>query len=235
MKETDKKRVSGKKRKRGKLFDVLVHVVAVAALLGFLAFFIHLVVRRTTRERGIRAGTGLIISYNIDNPKIVNGWAYEKGLLDTLDYESVTVPNSAIVRRGKNEGSITIFLEKEFGFVGHPPYQMHIRDARNYMGCAYKAEGKSVKIATYGEWENIEGAASIRMLFVIPKKLTLKKEEGLSGWNSIGHTDDSEWFMSMIDINEFQKCYWYGPISPAEGWTRIDTVPDAELTARGWW
>ena len=69
--------------KREKLFDVLVHVLAFVALLGFIVFIVYLVLQRSrSRGRGIQAGEGLIIYYNFDNPDIVNGFAYEKGVLD---------------------------------------------------------------------------------------------------------------------------------------------------------
>ncbi|MHC4477214.1 MAG: hypothetical protein ACYTEL_16330 [Planctomycetota bacterium] len=177
---------------------------------------------------------GMIISrYPLASLKVVNGLAYEQCVLDISGYESLTVPSNAIVRQGSIEGSIEICLEKELAFLGHPPYPMHIRDARKYMGCAYRIDGRSMVIATYGEWDShIEGGSSIRMLFIVPKGLSVKKEEGLSGENSMGHATDPELLIDMMDSPEFKKCFWYGPVGPGDGWTKIETSVDTEFTKR---
>ena len=83
-------------------------------------------------------------------------------------------------------------------------------------------------VATYGEWDShIEGGASIRLLFVVPRSIEIQTDESLSGEDSKGRAWDGAYLTKPRDVD---NGYWYGPASPATGWTAIPDVPDTELT-----
>ncbi len=172
---------------------------------------------------------GIIISQFSANPKVTNGCAYEKATMDISKYSSIIVPDNSAVQQGELKGKIEIYIEKELSFAGHPPSPMHIKDARNYMGCAFKEQNSSVIIGTFGEWSSKQGGAQIRMLVIVPKEINISSRPDISGYNSKAKAaDDHEAFTQRLK----RKCYWYTSISPAEGWQRIDMAPDIHLTAK---
>jgi hypothetical protein len=176
---------------------------------------------------------GVILSQPPPSQKVTNGKIYDKGVLDISKYQSIIVPDNASISRRKIDGIIEIYLEKELAFFGHPPYPIHIRDAREYMGCAYKDQGTFATIATYGEWWSKEGGANIRMLIVAPKGLNIIKYPGLSGESSkASPPKDMKWMKLQLENPQFKKCYWYVPITPCKGWTPIDLQPDDKCTAK---
>ena len=111
-------------------------------------------------------------------------------------------------------------------FAGHPPEPMSIHGARKNMGCAIRAEGDDLVVATYGEWDSqIEGGASIKLVAVVPDGVKVEKRKGLSGPDSAGQKRNSR------NPTEAPGGYWYGPASPGEGWTAVPATPDLERTA----
>jgi hypothetical protein len=176
---------------------------------------------------------GLIITKSSTNPSVVNGFSYEKATLQLPPNKSLVIPQEALVERKKQGDKVEIYLEKSLDFFGHPPSPMHIRDAREYMGIASREEKDAIFIATFGEWDShVEGAASIRILLCVPEKVELKKAERLSGEESKAHFNEDGSWIKLIDSPQFKKCYWYGAITPKEGWNRIETQPDLEHRLR---
>jgi len=178
-------------------------------------------------------GEGLVISKSSANPAVVNGFSYEKAALQLPPNKLLVIPQEALVEKKKQGDKVEIYLEKRLNFHGHPPSPMHIRDAREYMGIASREEKDAVFIATFGEWDSrIEGGAFIRMFVCVPDKVELKKAKRLSGEESKAYFDEDSAWMKLMDSPQFKKCYWYGAITPKEGWHRIVTQPDIEHRVR---
>ena len=178
---------------------------------------------------------GIIISRFSTNEKVTNGQAYEKATFDISKYDFIIVPENTIVKEDKSlKSTIHIYLEKELMFAGHPPYPMHIENARYYMGCSYIEQENRIKMATFGEWQSKEGGAGIRMVIVKPEGIELEKESGLSGTDSLAHRVNRSIYMELLESQEFENCYWYGPIAPdaERGWRTIHTEIDYNLTAK---
>ena len=178
-------------------------------------------------------GEGLVISKYSVNPAVVNGSSFEKAALQLPPNKLLVIPQEALVEKKKQGDKVEIYLEKRLNFRGHPPSPMHIRDAREYMGIASREEKDAVFIATFGEWDShIEGGAWIRMFICVPDKVELKKANRLSGEESKAYFDQDSAWMKLMDSPQFKKCYWYGAITPKEGWHRIETQPDIEHRVR---
>jgi hypothetical protein len=156
----------------------------------------------------------LVFEHSAD-PNVENGTSYEEGTIAVGAAQTIVLPDNAVVRRGGSEGIITLFTGKGLGFMGHPPKCTSIRDARRDMGCAVKLENKTLVIATYGEWSCMEGGASIDLVVVVPKNITVEQRKGLSGDNSLER--------DKIDFKT---------TGPAGGWVAIPTVSDFSRTAK---
>jgi hypothetical protein len=165
------------------------------------------------------------------NPKVQNGWAYDKGTI-ALDAATVlVVPEKARVERGSPDGQAEVFMEKWLAFMGHPPEPMSIRQARNHMGCACKQEGSKLLLATYGVWDShIEGGTLMGLVIRVPNHLQVEKRAGLSGEKSAGQERHGQYIAKPPDVKDG---YWYGPATPGPEWQAIPSVPDSEFTARG--
>jgi hypothetical protein len=98
------------------------------------------------------------------------------------------------------------------------------------MGCAVRAEGDELLLATFGEWDShIEGGAQMKLVANVPEGMDVEQRKGLSGEDSAGR----EWHGQYLTKSKDAKGgYWYGPASPAEGWTAVPDVPDPDRTAR---
>jgi hypothetical protein len=160
---------------------------------------------------------------------VENGSAFDNAAVDIESYKKLVVPDDAEVREGGGGHRLQVFMKKTLGFGGHPPSPMSIRTDRKYMGCALKAEDGTLVLATFGEWDSrIEGGADMRLVLVVPANTEVEKRPGLSGPRSAGR----EWHGKYLTKpKEVKDGYWYGPATPADGWTRVPDVPDTERTA----
>jgi hypothetical protein len=162
----------------------------------------------------------VVLSTRPANPKVENGWAYDKATLDCGRYKVVVVPHDAQVERGGSDKQVEIYMEKEQSFSGHPPELASIRDARKEMGCARKEDKDKVVLATYGEFDsNIEGGTFMKLRLRIPAGLTVETRTGLSGP-----------IRARLRPGERQR---REDIRPGfGGWEAIPDEPDPQQTAR---
>jgi hypothetical protein len=158
--------------------------------------------------------------------KVENGSAYDRAAIDLGAIKKVVLPNDAVIRRSSETGKFELFLRKTLAFGGHPPEAMSIRTARKNTGCAIKAEEGTLVVATFGEWDSrIEGGAYIRLIVLVPDGVELEQRKGLSWPNSAGR----EWHgQRLTKPKDAKGGYWYGPASPADGWTAIPDTPDPD-------
>lgn len=160
---------------------------------------------------------------------VENGTAFDRAALDVSPYKILVLPDDAEVREGAPEKTLQIFMRKTLSFGGHPPERMSIRGARKNMGCAVKAESDALTVATFGEWNShIEGGTFMGLLFIVPEDLEVRREAGLSGEKSAGRTWEG---MYLTKPKDAKDGYWYGPASPADGWSAVPDVPDTERRA----
>lgn len=154
---------------------------------------------------------------------VENGSAYDQAFVDVQPYKRIIVPDRAEVRTAEASGRLEIFMKKSLSFHGHPPEPMSIRTGRNNMGCAAKTEGDALFLATYGEWGSKEGGARIRLVLLVPENTKVERRSELSGPHSAGREWDGKYISKPKEVTEG---YWYGPASPAKGWTALPDVPD---------
>lgn len=161
------------------------------------------------------------------NGNVENGSAYDKATIELDNYTQVVIPDDAVVRYGSEPKKLQIHMKKMLGFAGHPPEAMSIKQARNHMGCAIQVEKAALVIATFGEWDShIEGGASMKVVFVVPKGVEVEKRAKLSGEDSVC---SRAWEGGLLTKPaEVKEGYWYGPASPGQGWKAIKAVPDLE-------
>jgi hypothetical protein len=170
----------------------------------------------------------IVLSERFGN--VENGSAFDQAAVDLDKYKKVILPDDAAVRRGQGT-KLQIFMRKTLAFGGHPPEAMSIRTSRKNMGCAVKAEADALVVATFGEWDShIEGGARMRLVAVVPEGIEVDQKPGLSGPKSAGR----EWHgQYLTKPKEVKEGYWYGPASPADGWTGVPDIPDSDRKAGG--
>ncbi|MDB5307454.1 MAG: hypothetical protein JWO38_1656 [Gemmataceae bacterium] len=163
--------------------------------------------------------------------KVENGSAYDQALVELGTSMKVVLPLGTEVRRTAGEGKVQLFMRKTLGFGGHPPESMSIRGARKNMGCAVRVEDGAVVIGTFGEWDSwVEGGAYLRLIAVVPKGVEVELRRGLAGPRSRAGNGGKQPANLPPPRGEG---YWYGPVSPADGWTAIPDAPDRDCTAKG--
>jgi hypothetical protein len=162
--------------------------------------------------------------------RVENGSAYDRAAVDLGTAKKLTLPDDAVVRRSGEAGKVQLFMKKTLAFGGHPPEPMSIRDARKNMGCAVKAEGDALVVATFGEWDSrIEGGTELRLVAVVPEGVEVEQRKGLSGPDSAGREWHGQYLTKPKDA---KRGYWYGPASPADGWTAVPAVADPDRIAK---
>jgi len=171
----------------------------------------------------------IVDAHRAPSPEVENGTAHDRSVVDLWSANKVVLPDTATIRRAGEAGKVELFMAKSLSFCGHPPEPMSIHGARKNMGCAVRSEGDALVVATFGEWDSrIEGGASMKLVAVVPHQVKVERRRGLSGPDSAGHERGGQ---NPTKPKNAPDGYWYGPASPAEGWTMVPTVPDPERTA----
>jgi hypothetical protein len=162
---------------------------------------------------------------------VENGTAYDRAAVDLGQYKKVVLPHDAAVWSDQPGPRLGIYMQKNLSFHGHPPEPMSIAQGRKNMGCAVKAEGDALVVATDGEWDShIEGGASMRLVILVPKGIAANGREKLSGEQSAAR----DWRLPYITKpKEVKEGYWYGPASPRNDWLALPANPDSERRANG--
>jgi len=110
--------------------------------------------------------------------------------------------------------------------MGHPPSPVHISKAKDCMGVAFRVDGASIVIGTFGEWVSKEGGVELSMVLRVPKSLKVQTRADLSGSESVAQGKEDK------KAIEAKGCYWYGPVAPGKDWTEVKSELDAKLTAK---
>ena len=164
------------------------------------------------------------------NPDVENGTAYDVGAVEPGAARTVVLPDTAAVRRTAEAGPVRLFMAKRLTFVGHPPEPMGIRSGRKNMGCAVKAEGNALVIATFGEWDShIECGAGLTLVAIVPAGLGVERRAGLSGEGAAARGRPGR---DPTKPPGAKGGYWYGPATPADGWKAVPDQPDPNRTDR---
>jgi hypothetical protein len=119
---------------------------------------------------------------------VQNGTAYDRSTVELGAAKSLVLPEGTTIRRGGAAGTVELFMGKTLSFGGHPGEPVSIRRVRAEMGCAVRAEGDALVVATFGEWDTgVEGGAWMRLLLaVVPDGLAVEHRKGLVGWDCAG-------------------------------------------------
>ena len=165
----------------------------------------------------ISGGTPSENSNSSEDPKVTNGSAFDCYGLSFGGVSTLIIPEGVELTESAGAGTLIVKTNKKLAFGGHPPKPMSPETARKNMGLAYKLEGDTLTLATYGEFSTKEGGASIKLVVLVPPKSKLKKQKDLNGPNSLAATTD-------YPANETD--YWYTGNKPAAGWIALKAVPD---------
>ena len=128
------------------------------------------------------------------HPNIQNGVAYDVGTLDLRGVRKIAVPSTTVVRRASSGNEGLTAMEKTLGVVGSPVKPIDIADRRKELGCAYKREGDSLVVGTYGEYVIPgHGGAFVRLAVYLPEGMTVDKRAELGGAGSLARNGDPAW------------------------------------------
>ena len=163
----------------------------------------------------------------VNGREVENGTAYDKTQMDLEKHTKLVVPENVKIRTDGPAGKIQIFMAKTLAYAGHPPESMSIRQMRNQMGCAVKSENEILIVGPYGEWDShIEGGASIKLIIVLPKGVTVEKRKGLP--EEVRKSQD------RVKRGRPGKKTEERETSPqfSKGWKALVSEPDPQRTAK---
>ena len=168
---------------------------------------------------------------NVAPKQAFRGSVYQHATLAVGQHQALRVPANALVAEGAKAGTIEVYVAKTLGFAGHPPETMSVESVRRNLGLATTDDGTTFVLASYGEFDTrIEGAATMQLFVRVPKAFPVHVSDGLSG-------DDSEaarWpadEASQRGADAGRVGYWYAPVNPRKGWSRVKLVDDAQRVA----
>jgi hypothetical protein len=156
---------------------------------------------------------------------VTNGVSFELGEFSVTGITEIVVPENAHIIESLESDTVTVEVVKGLQFLGAPPAPMRIAVARRYLGIATQIEDTRLSLATYGEWQNKEGHATIRMTVHVPATIQVVGVSAFSGPSSIGQGEWKELRNRKL-TPPLADCYWYGPIEPGVGWLAIPLRPD---------
>jgi hypothetical protein len=111
---------------------------------------------------------------------VQNGALYEQGEIPETDWLHVNVPSDATVVR-RESSTIRMHSEKGLDWVGHPDEPIGVTMLRSTMGIAIKKHRKDLWIASFGEWDGLEGGALMRIIIEVPENANIRRCSDLSG------------------------------------------------------
>ncbi|HVT81196.1 MAG TPA: hypothetical protein VHM90_11120 [Phycisphaerae bacterium] len=159
----------------------------------------------------------VVNTYSADQGNIVNGIAYDAGVIDVGTAARVVVPEGTVVRETAGDRRVHIYLQKRLAWHGQPLIPTDIHYERHKMGSAYRREGDALILGTYGEWDSkAEGGAYVRLAVDVPAGMKVEMRKGLSGMESpvlVG-----EPIFDSLQSRPF-----------AAGWYQIKDQPDKSL------
>ena len=110
-----------------------------------------------------------------------NGVAHDKAVVDAEGINTIFIPeNSRVVQRSDGLETITIRMEKNLSYMGHPPKPVMIDERRSGMGFAYAKRNRSLLFSTYGEFLCIEGGTFVSAEFEVPPHIKVVTQSDLS-------------------------------------------------------
>eukprot|EP01084_Bolivina_argentea_P107571 192337_1 len=114
-----------------------------------------------------------------------------------------------------NDNIIEIYVQKSLGFHGHPPASIDMRVCHKNMGIASHEENSKLFIGSFGEWRNMEGAARVNLIFLIPKHIKYETSNRLAGDYNIVNGE-----------GEMFGGWWYGATNCGTEWNKIEEQAD---------
>jgi uncharacterized protein (TIGR03067 family) len=170
--------------------------------------------------------------------KAYNGKAYDVAALHVGPKQKVVVPDKGtVVERHDQADVLLVYAEKRANIRAHFVRSVSIADYRKAMGCAVKLDDGALLIGTFGEFGFLEGAVSMRLLVVAPRKLEVETRAGLIGGyggragadrpaGAINPTRDDP-KPALTKSKEGTPPRWLPPAAE-DGWHEIPAVADTE-------
>lgn len=155
--------------------------------------------------------------------KVENGFVFDRATVNLDGITQVIIPEDAKVIQQDNVKEMQIFTIKEMCYFGHPPEEIRLHHVRKYLGCATQRNSGILKLATFGEWDSIEGRVSIRILLILPAGMEIIKATDHSGSKSICNSDKDQFITSKHGKEEG---WWYGVTKPSSDWSVVKDYPD---------
>ena len=161
------------------------------------------------------------MSERLPDRRVVNGIAFDRADLPAAS--CYVLPAGARVERDDRHPGL--FLAKEVGFGGYPPRPITPETARRFMFLASRTQDDCLEVGIVGEWWNIEGMATLRLLARVRSSAIVRIGDGLTGPSSRAALQEF-WMPGPSETD-----WWYENPMPAAGWTRIADAPDPSRTA----
>ena len=149
---------------------------------------------------------GTAVSANVQN-----GSAFERAVIGVSQFDALVIPDDARIETSTPRADLTLLTKKTLDYRGHPSKPVDIRVEYKNAGCAYRIDGSTMTVATYGEWWSKEGGLQMQLIFLAPPTTRVLRKRGLSGEESEASPDA----MSILE-------HAHSLGVPVKGWNPVE-------------
>jgi hypothetical protein len=114
--------------------------------------------------------------------------------IDLTEIDRLIVPHDAAIVRVAERGKLSIHIRRRVATFS----PVSVKNARDFMGCAERRDGRTLTLATFGGWSSKEGEASIQVRLLVPEEIEIVGERvqighAVEGWTRVAEAPDPEW------------------------------------------
>jgi len=162
-----------------------------------------------------------------NDPKILNGIAYDRGLVPEGTWDRVIVPEGTKVVRAEGDHCWRCVMRKQVDNAATPPDLQSVYEIRNNMGCAVRREGRAtLRVGTFGDHsgENSHGTRKTSLTLYLPQSLKVEYADKQTGLECKGvlapgvpmNAVPQEW-TAIIDSPDPQEAAYHRAEDEAKG------------------
>lgn len=171
--------------------------------------------------RPIASKNGMVRQKTFDS--VENGDVFEVARVPiSATVRELLVPAGTKIVKAKGEPVLYVATAKRLRFGGHPPGGMTLEAVRANMGCAFKVEGDTLSLGTFGEWDSKEGGATLDLVVRAPSEVRVGVMQELGGAASRAGKGPPD---------ARALGHWYTSPAPTPGWERVSLELDPRHVA----
>jgi hypothetical protein len=170
--------------------------------------------------------TAILYGESADS-RVTNGTAFDRATIDIGGCRSVVVSSDTKVEFSEKPDRLTVLMEKQMGFFGHPPKSTSIDEMRTKMGCAYRKKDGKLPIGKFGEFDTgSEGGKSVSLTVCVPAGTVIERNDE----TELPHGGGAR--ISPLELHHEGNESWCSMKGSDDRWIPLIGEPDRETFER---